>query len=164
MKNMKMVVLTAVLAVCAGAAFAAEPAVPPGYRAAFVPADRAEMLFIQPGSRLDMTVTFGARMTDDRKETVTATILQNVLVLDTVDKDGLHGVLLALNPNEAQYAMLCLTDGYRVHFTMRGKGDTEMHPMEIASFKRLFVGDSEDKAAEKNAEKPADKPAPAKAP
>jgi Flp pilus assembly protein CpaB len=160
MKNMRSAVLAAALLVCAGAGFAAELAVPPGYRATIVPADKLETLFIKAGDRLDMTVTFSAVMADDRRETVTASILQNVLVLDTVDKGGLHAVVLALNPNEAQYAMLSLTDGYRIHFTIRGKGDTEVHPMEIASFRRLIRGDSEDKPAVK----PADKPAPAKAP
>lgn len=77
-----------------------------------------------------------------------------------MDKDGLHAVVLALNPNEAQYAMLSLTEGCRIHFTIRGKGDTEMHPMEIASFMKLLRGNP----GEKPAGEPAGKPAPAKAP
>jgi Flp pilus assembly protein CpaB len=158
MKKMKLVLLTAVMAVCAAGANAEDlnMKVPPGYRATVVPADKAEFLFIKPGDRLDMLVTFDAQMKDNSKEKVTASILQNVLVLDTVCKGGVYAVVLALNPNEAQYAMLSL--GYQVHFTIRGKGDTEMHPMEIASFRRLIKGDSDDKPAKKEEPaKPADK-------
>ena len=156
MKKMKLVLLAAVMTVCAGAGLAAEMQVPPGYRAVVVPADKAEFLFIKPGARIDMLVTFDARMKDDTKEKVTASILQNVLVLDTVCKDGINAVVLALNPNEAQYAMLSLA--YQIHFTIRGKGDTELHPMEIASFKRLIKGDPEEKPAKKEEPaKPADK-------
>lgn len=146
------------MTLCAAAAKAEElnMKVPPGYRATVVQADKAEFLFIKPGDRLDMLVTFDAVMKDNSKEKVTASILQNVLVLDTVSKDGVNAVVLALNPNEAQYAMLSL--GYQVHFTIRGKGDTELHPMEIASFKRLLRGDSDEKPAKKeDPAKPADK-------
>jgi Flp pilus assembly protein CpaB len=154
MKTIKTLGLAVVMMVSAAAAFAGELNVPAGYRAVVVEANKAEMLFIKPGDRLDMTVTFEAQMADNRKETVTASILQNVLVLDTVDKDGLHAVLLALNPNEAQYAMLCENPGYRIDFTIRGKGDTELHPMEMASFQKLFSGPGD---------KPAPKDEPAKA-
>jgi len=150
MKKMKILVLAAVLTACAGGAFAAELQVPPGYRATLVPADKAELLFIKPGDRLDMLVSLEAVMKDDRRENITASILQNVLVLDTVDKDGIHAVLLALNPNEAQYAMLSQSAKYQIHFTIRGKGDTEMHPMEIAGFSKLFRG-SDDKPEGKEA-------------
>jgi Flp pilus assembly protein CpaB len=158
MKKIKLVLLTVVMAVCAVGAKAEDlnMKVPPGYRATVVQADKAEFLFIKPGDRLDMLVTFDAQMKDNTKEKVTASILQNVLVLDTVCKDGVYAVVLALNPNEAQYAMLSL--GYQVHFTIRGKGDTEMHPMEMASFRRLIKGDSDEKTAKKEEPaKPADK-------
>jgi len=146
MKTMRMAVFAAVIMVWAGAAFAgaAELNVPPGYRATVVPAEMAELHYIKPGDRLDMTVTFDAVLKNG-SQMVTATILQNVLVLDTVDKGGLHAVVLALNPNEAQYAMLSLTKNYRINFTLRGKGDVEMHPMEIAGFQKLFGGDSDNK-------------------
>jgi Flp pilus assembly protein CpaB len=145
---MKLLVAAALL-FCAGLGFAAELAVPPGYRAVVVPVEKAELAFIKPGSRLDMTVTFTALLKDDRKELVTATILQNLLVLATLDKGGVRALVLALNPNEAQYANLSMSEGYRINFTIRNPGDREMHPMEIASFKRLIRGDSEDKSAEK---------------
>ena len=158
MKTVKLVLLAAVMTLCAAAAMAEElnMKVPPGYRATVVQADKAEFLFIKPGDRLDMLVTFDAQMRDGSKEKVTASILQNVLVLDAVRKDGICAVVLALNPNEAQYAMLSYA--YQIHFTIRGKGDTELHPMEIASFKRLIRGDSDEKPAKKEEPaKPADK-------
>ncbi len=42
MKTMKAMILTAAVAFCAGAGFAAELAVPPGYRAVVVPVEKAE--------------------------------------------------------------------------------------------------------------------------
>ena len=48
------------------------------------------------------------------------------------------GVLsLALNPQEAQYLSLSFKEG-EVSIIVRGLGDVEIHPMEIASFKRLI--------------------------
>ncbi len=147
MKKTRILLTAAALALCAAAGHAAGLKVPDGYRAAAVPADRAELRLIKPGDRLDMTVTFSALMKDGRKETLTATILQNVLVLDVVDKGGVRAVVLALNPNEAQYAMLSLSDGYRVHFTLRGPKDVAMYPMEMAGFSKLFGASAERPAA-----------------
>ncbi|OGS14508.1 MAG: hypothetical protein A2234_11435 [Elusimicrobia bacterium RIFOXYA2_FULL_58_8] len=99
-------------------------------------------------------------MGDNRKEKVTATILQNVLVLgvgsnlgqglssaqakakakdESADQSfsSKMGLSLALNPNEAQYLSLSLKQG-DVAVVVRGLGDVELHPMEIASFKRLI--------------------------
>jgi len=114
---------------------------------------------LKPGDHIDILVTFDAVMGDNRKEKVTATILQNVLVLgvgadlgqgmsaaqlkqkqkaasaDQAFSDKM-GVSLALNPNEAQYLALSQQQG-QVSIVVRGLGDVELHPMEIASFKRL---------------------------
>ena len=46
-------------------------------------------------------------------------------------------VSLALNPNEAQYLALAIKQGDTT-VIMRGLGDAEMHPMEMASFRKLF--------------------------
>lgn len=148
MKITRIAVFAAVMTLCAGAAFAgaAKLNVPAGYRATVVPTERLELHYIKPGDRLDMTVTFDAVMKDGT-QTITATILQNVLVLGTVDKGDLHGVVLALNPNEAQYAMLALKKSYRINFTIRGQGDMELHPMEIAGFHKLLRATADDKPA-----------------
>jgi Flp pilus assembly protein CpaB len=134
--------------------------VPPGYRGCVLPLDNDLLRLVKPGDRVDILVTFDAVMGDNRKEKVTATILQNVLVLgvganlgqgmsgaqakakekaeaaDQAFSDKM-GLSLALNPNEAQYLALSLKQG-EVSVVVRGLGDVELHPMEIASFKRLI--------------------------
>ncbi len=134
--------------------------IPPGYRGAMLPIEPEMKILIKPGDRVDVLVTFEAMMNDGRKEKVTATILQNVLVIAVgtnlgqgmnakqfknqqavEDKTAAFAekatVSLALNPNEAQYLALALKTGEPT-VIMRGLGDVEMHPMEMASFRKLF--------------------------
>jgi len=134
--------------------------IPPGYRGAVVPIDSNLLKLIKPGDRIDILVTFDALMADNRKEKVTATILQNVLVLGVGSNLGQgltaqqfgdkakeekknaafaeKGILsVALNPNEAQYLALAMKQG-EITVVVRGLGDIEMHPMEMASFRKLF--------------------------
>lgn len=127
--------------------------VPPGYRGSILPIEADLLKLIKPGDRVDILVTFDALMADNRKEKVTATILQNVLVLGVGTNLGQgltgkekessptyteRGVLsLALNPNEAQYLALAMKQG-ETTTVLRGLGDVEMHPMEMASFRKLF--------------------------
>lgn len=134
--------------------------IPPGYRGAILPIDQEMKVLIKPGDRVDVLVTFDALMNDGRKEKVTATILQNVLVIavgtnlgqgmnakqfknlgDKEEKTAAFSekasVSLALNPNEAQYLALAIKQGDTT-VIMRGLGDSEMHPMEMASFRKLF--------------------------
>ncbi|HAT72470.1 MAG TPA: Flp pilus assembly protein CpaB [Elusimicrobia bacterium] len=134
--------------------------VPPGYRGCVLPLENDLLRLIKPGDRVDILVSFDAVMGDNRKEKVTATILQNVLVLGVGSNlgQGLSGgqakakaaaeaadqafsekaaLSLALNPNEAQYLALSVKQG-SVDVVVRGLGDVELHPMEIASFKRLI--------------------------
>ncbi|MFA6030653.1 MAG: Flp pilus assembly protein CpaB [Elusimicrobiota bacterium] len=134
--------------------------IPPGYRGAVIPVENEMLKLIKPGDRIDVLVTFDALMQDSRKEKVTATILQNVLVLgvgsnlgqgmaskDFADKEQKEqqnaafaekGILsVALNPNEAQYLSLAMKQG-EITPLLRGLGDVEMHPMEMASFRKLF--------------------------
>jgi pilus assembly protein CpaB len=134
--------------------------IPPGYRGAMLPIEPEMKALIKPGDRVDVLVTFDAMMNDGRKEKVTATILQNVLIIavGTNLGQGMNAkqfkgaaameektaalsekstVSLALNPNEAQYLSLALQQGSPT-VIMRGLGDVEMHPMEMASFRKLF--------------------------
>jgi pilus assembly protein CpaB len=133
--------------------------VPPGYRGAILGVSNDLLHLIKPGDRVDVLVTFDAQF-QDRKEKVTATILQNVLVLGVAGDLGQgmnardagnmekaeennagfsdKGVLsLALNPREAQYLALSERLG-ETTVVVRGLGDLEMHPMEMASFRKLF--------------------------
>ncbi|KAF0125236.1 MAG: hypothetical protein FD189_1831 [Elusimicrobia bacterium] len=123
------------------ARYEAETRLLPGYRGVSLPLSGSQVLFLSPGDRVDMLVTFDAVMAEDRKEKVTATILQNVSVLK-VDKpetsDGTGVVQLLCNPSEAQYAALSLVQGGSIGLARRAKGDYELHPMEIASFRKLF--------------------------
>lgn len=134
--------------------------IPPGYRGAALPVDNELLRLVKPSDRVDILVTFEAVMADGHKERVTATILQNVLVLGVgadlgqgrtaeeekgrekaeaaqaqfSDKGALS---LALNPAEAQYLALSMKQG-DVTVVIRGLGDVEMHPIEMASFQKLF--------------------------
>ncbi len=109
---------------------------------------------------MDVLGTFDAPMNDGRKEKAKATILQHFLFIDigTNLGQGMNAkqfknlgdkeektaafsekasVSLALNPNEAQYLALAIKQGDTT-VIMRGLGDSEMHPMEMASFRKLF--------------------------
>ncbi len=137
--------------------------IPPGYRGAMLPIDSDMKPLIKPGDRVDVLVTFEAVMKDTgQKEKVTATILQNVLVIavgtnlgqgmsasqfksaaaaeDKTASFAEHAsISLALNPTEAQYLALAIKQsGGEVTVILRGLGDMEMHPMEMASFRKLF--------------------------
>jgi len=134
--------------------------IPPGYRGAILGIEGELKPLVKPGDRVDVLVTFDALMADNRKEKVTATILQNVLVIavgtnlgqgmtakqakassDKEDKAAAFSekamIALALNPNEAQYLALAMKQG-ETTVVLRGLGDVEMHPMEMASFRKLF--------------------------
>ncbi|HAM35546.1 MAG TPA: Flp pilus assembly protein CpaB [Elusimicrobia bacterium] len=134
--------------------------IPPGYRGAILGIEPELKPLVKPGDRIDVLVTFDALMADSRKEKVTATILQNVLVIavgtnlgqglsakqakassEKEDKTAAFSekamIALALNPNEAQYLALAMKQG-ETTVVMRGLGDVEMHPMEMASFRKLF--------------------------
>lgn len=71
---------------------------------------------------------------------VTATLMKYVLVLDVRRSESSAGkrvLLMALNPNEAQYVALA-SDSGKIRIILRGEGDMEDHPMELASLSRLF--------------------------
>lgn len=115
-----------------------------GYRGTSMPVSGDQLLFVKKGDRVDVLVTFDAKMEDkdgkERKEKVTSTFLQNVIVINVhkpakVSETG--AVELLLNPVEAQYAALSIAQG-NVAIVVRAPGDTELHPMEIATFRRLI--------------------------
>jgi len=134
--------------------------IPPGYRGTILGIEPELKTLLKPGDRVDVLVTFDALMADNRKEKVTATILQYVLVIavgtnlgqglsakqaktsaEKEDKTAAFSekamIALALNPNEAQYLALAMKQG-ETTVVLRGLGDVEMHPMEMASFRKLF--------------------------
>ena len=113
----------------------------PGYRGVSLKVSGSQAMFLESGDRADMLVTFDAIMGSGDKEKVTATILQNVVVVKVFrpaspSEPGV--VQLLCNPNEAQYAALSFAQANNIVLVRRAAGDVEMRPMEIASFRKLF--------------------------
>lgn len=114
--------------------------VPAGYRGMSISLPGTQLAYIKAGDRLDVLVTFDANMEKNVKEKMTATILQNVLVIGVQRPEKLSdrgAVEFLVNPNEGQYMALALVQG-EVHVLVRAEGDLEMHPLEMASFRKLF--------------------------
>lgn len=104
--------------------------IPDGMRAVALRSDEVVGVagFLVPGSHLDVLVTFRA---DNGAEPVTATVLQNAVVLAAghqtePDPSGktldATVVTLLLTPDEAQRAVLASTQG-AIHFVLRNSGD-----------------------------------------
>ncbi|MBI3507564.1 MAG: hypothetical protein HY059_22235 [Proteobacteria bacterium] len=111
----------------------------PGYRAISLALPGTELVFLKKGDRVDVLSTFDAKEKDST-EKFTATLLQNVLVLDVKKPDHLTdkgAVELIVNPNEGQYAALGQYQGI-LNLLIRADGDKEMKPMEMAAFRKLF--------------------------
>ena len=115
-----------------------------GYRGAVIPLPGDQLLYVKKGDRVDVLVTFDAIMGkkgETTKEKVTATILQNIIVLNVhmPENRELPGAIeLLCNPVEAQYVALSVAQAGRINIVVRAPGDTELHPMEIASFRKLI--------------------------
>jgi hypothetical protein len=113
--------------------------VPAGYRGATINLKTEKIGSLRPGDRIDVLVTFDAMMNDKSMQKVTATILQNVLVLDVLRgpaPEAVGAVKLALNSVEAEYNALAAYQGDE-DIARRAPDDTEMHPMEMASLSKL---------------------------
>jgi hypothetical protein len=123
-----------------GPVYKSVPQIQAGYRGVTLPVPASQTMFLKSGDCVDMLVTFDAIMGDKSKELVTATILQNVIVLKVTDNQESVGVVqLMLNPQEAQYAALSLAQSKgNINLFRRAADDVEMHPMEIATFRRLI--------------------------
>lgn len=111
----------------------------PGYRGTAIPVSGDQLLFVKKGDRVDVLVTFDAAA-KDAKEKVTATILQNVIVINVQKPASAAGtgvIELLVNPNEAQYLALSEAQG-QTSIAVRAPGDVSMRPMEMASFRKLI--------------------------
>ena len=124
------------------------------YRAVILKMSTKKLYFVKEGDKVDILSTFEAIMKNEGKQKTTATLLQDVLVLSVTrgEKPSDPGMLeIEVKPNEAQYALLASYQG-ELDVVTRGKGDTEMHPMEMASFRKLIVGgDSESESKHETA-------------
>ncbi|MBI4803517.1 MAG: hypothetical protein HY796_13435 [Elusimicrobia bacterium] len=111
----------------------------PGYRGTAISVPGSQLLFVKKGDRVDVLVTFESAG-KDVKEKVTATILQNVIVINTRhpdQQDETGAIELLCNPNEAQYLALSAAQG-DTSIAVRAPGDVSLHPMEMASFRKLI--------------------------
>ena len=135
--------------------------VPPGFRAAVVSVQSEMVGLIKPGDRVDILCTFTVASPEGgSSEWVTATILQNILVLSvgsdmggvlppeeakrkehsqkeklSVSDEGFVSVAVA--PLEAQFLTLGRKQG-EINVVLRPLGDVEKHFIEMASFRKLF--------------------------
>lgn len=110
-----------------------------GYRSVALVAHDYDLLDVRPGDRVDVLVVFDAAVHITPQKFAT-TLLQNVMVLGTTRSGKLDGkgvVYLMLNPIEAQYAALAPHQG-ELSIIVRKPGDKEIHPIEMADFRRLF--------------------------
>ena len=134
--------------------------VTPGYRAFILEVSNSISNLVKPGDKVDILLTFEASLKGGTKENMSATILQNILVLGVganlgqgLDASGKaanaekeanaaafsdRSVLsLALSPLEAQYLALAKEEG-EVTIVVRSSGDSKMYPMAVSSFSKLF--------------------------
>jgi len=136
---MNRILLAAVLLASSVAASAADSRVDPlpGFRAMSVPMPEHQLRFVREGDRVDLMTVFEIDLAEKgKKDRVTATIFQNVLVL-AVDH-AVGAVVLALNPNEMQYAALFTDKEQSLWLGRRVKGDIETSAREMASARKLF--------------------------
>lgn len=103
-----------------------------GWRAVSVPLPARELRHVRVGDRVDVLSTFSVSQ-GVAKRAMTATLLQDVRVLG-VDEDAL---VLKLNPHQAQYAALGARQS-DLSIALRKDGDADIHPMEMATFDKLF--------------------------
>ncbi|MFC1522972.1 Flp pilus assembly protein CpaB [Elusimicrobiota bacterium] len=134
--------------------------VPPGLRAASVSVEADIMGLTKPGDRVDILCTFSVTGQGGGQEFVTATILQNILVLSVggdmgavlspeeqkkkkkssgeklaISEEGFLSV--AVSPLESQFLILGKKQG-DISVVLRPLGDIEKHFIEMASFRKLF--------------------------
>jgi hypothetical protein len=114
-----------------------------GYRGISIPVTGDQLLYVKTNDHVDLLLTYEAEKNGKdgaEKERITATILQNQLVLNVRRPEKIEGtgtIEILCNPQEAQYAALSSARG-QINVILRAIGDTEPHPMEVASFRRLI--------------------------
>ncbi len=99
-----------------------------------------KVMFVRPGDRIDVLATIdGGRVTDAKKQKITITVLQNILVLDNRRSEahpGQNVLLLALNFAEVQSAALA-ADTSDIQVMLREKSDTEVHAIDPALLDKM---------------------------
>ena len=126
----------AVIATWGMANVVGEKAPKAGTRAVTLPVHGHQLAYLSSGDRVDIVMTFQIQNAKGEAEPVSATILQNIPILDLDKSAGL--VQLQLDPGEAQYAVLSMQDDRDLWITKREPGDTATPAMEMAAFRKLF--------------------------
>lgn len=140
--------LTAALAaLLAGAALltssraASGPAVPPGRKAVSLPLDAYKWHYLKPGYRVDVLGTFEDSTELGTPDWQTGTLIQDVLVLE-VKRPGRRSsrsaVALALTKTESDLLSRARRDRMIFTILVRGRNDHDRHPLETASYRKLF--------------------------
>ncbi|MCX5785091.1 MAG: hypothetical protein NTX59_05340 [Elusimicrobia bacterium] len=106
-----------------------------GYRGFVMELPKAQLSWVKKGAYLDVISVFEAQMKDNRKEKISATILQNVKVAGVDHRKGT--VVLLLNPLEAEYAALAPLQG-NISIALRAPGDSKLAQLEIGSYSKLI--------------------------
>ena len=111
---------------------------PPGYRGTAIEVSAAEGEMVHVRDRIDILVTRPLNKAEPGGARTSETILQNVLVFRVSSlANGRTALYVALNPNEAQVAVLeDISDHF--HVAVRPRGDTGTRPMEIIGFRKLW--------------------------
>lgn len=143
MKSVKMLGLAVLLLACSAAGFAAEVQLDAGFRATAVSATKLDLLRIKAGDHIDMFVT------NTKNGQSTVCMLQDVLVLDTVDKSGTQALILALRPKEALYATL-VQFNFHINYVVRANGDDVVNPGLEANASQIFSAAPENNAQPKD--------------
>lgn len=105
-----------------------------GMRAMAVSLEPAVSQFIKAGDSVDILATFQQPKGKLKGEMVTATLLQNLRVIERA-KDGTLN--LEVSPLTAQYLALAQIKG-KISVAVRETGDAENNLIEMASFQQLF--------------------------
>ncbi|MBI5883277.1 MAG: hypothetical protein HZB91_09245 [Elusimicrobia bacterium] len=128
-----------VLLVLACAVVHAEFRVKSGYRGFVVALESWQVRDLVPGDRVDVLSTREVDSKSGERETVT--LLQNVLVLraSVGPKGTAFGLVqLMLKPEDAMGLAHAMARGGLIDLGVRSSADSEIQPMERASFRKLF--------------------------
>jgi Flp pilus assembly protein CpaB len=118
----------------------------PEYHRALIAVGPEFKSLIKPGDRIDVLMTFNAKMSSGRREKITATILQDIPVIavgNNLDHDRSAGlaekwmISVAVNPEAFAYLTLAAKQG-EVIVRLTGSGDAVIRPMAIIGFRKLF--------------------------
>ncbi|MDR1684457.1 MAG: hypothetical protein LBR90_03240 [Elusimicrobiota bacterium] len=94
--------------------------------------DAATAAMAQPGSKVDVLTAFDdAVKKNQQTEAATATLMQEVDVIDVIQEGGKRYLLLRISPIEAQH--IALVPVKNIKIILRREGDGNIYPLPLAS-------------------------------